>query len=348
MKTKNTAKILMLLWAMVILITNSSLVIKSVRESLAVCFSTVVPSLFPFMVLSSLFVTYTGNSTFKFMGIIFKKIFGISSPGVGAFICGIIAGYPIGAKSVCELYNGGKLTKSEAESLMAYCNNAGPLFVIGAVGTAMFNSFKVGIVLYTVHIICAFLSGIILKPYTSIKLNKAKKNPTNTSLTLSICQSVPSVCNVCGFIIFFGVISALTESVISAFPEGVKCIIHSSLELTNAIKYITKSSLPTALKISFAAAAVGWSGLSVHMQVKSFVSRTDLSLKKYYTAKAFSSIMSALIVYIGYTNMDNIALLINTKSVLITIAVSFGTIILFRFLSKRKRKRRGKNPLLFE
>jgi hypothetical protein len=82
---------------------------------------------------------------------------------MGAFICGIISGYPIGAKSVCDIYARGKISKSEAESLLAYCNNSGPLFVIGAVGVGIYGSLTVGVALYMVHIFCAIMNHFTQK-----------------------------------------------------------------------------------------------------------------------------------------------------------------------------------------
>ena len=65
-----------------------------------------------------------------------------------------------------QLYADKKITASEAESLIAYSNNAGPLFVIGVIGNALLGSAKLGLILYILEIISAILSGIILKAYT--------------------------------------------------------------------------------------------------------------------------------------------------------------------------------------
>ena len=49
------------------------------------------------------------------------------------FIMGIISGYPVGAKIVCNMRSEGKLSKVEAERLLSFTNNSGPLFIIGTV-----------------------------------------------------------------------------------------------------------------------------------------------------------------------------------------------------------------------
>jgi len=165
-KFKNSFVIYTILLAMSLMIFKSSEVLTSVRKSLIICFSSVIPSLFPFMVLSSAFVGNVSASSFKFVRKISRRLFGISAFATAAFICGMICGYPIGAKCTRELYDQKKITASEAESLIAYSNNSGPLFVIGAIGIGMFNSVKGGILLYIIQLISALTAAMLLKCHT--------------------------------------------------------------------------------------------------------------------------------------------------------------------------------------
>lgn len=59
--------------------------------------------------------------------------------GAYAFIMGIISGYPVGAKIVTEFRKNGDCSKAEAERLLAFTNNSGPLFIIGTIGISMFG-----------------------------------------------------------------------------------------------------------------------------------------------------------------------------------------------------------------
>jgi nucleoside recognition membrane protein YjiH len=46
---------------------------------------------------------------------------------------GIISGYPTGAKIVSNFKSNNVCTKEEAERLIAFTNNSGPLFILGTV-----------------------------------------------------------------------------------------------------------------------------------------------------------------------------------------------------------------------
>ena len=62
-----------------------------------------------------------------------KKLFNVPGQGAIALIMGIISGYPVGAKIVCDLKKRNICTKEEAERLLAFTNNSGPLFILGTV-----------------------------------------------------------------------------------------------------------------------------------------------------------------------------------------------------------------------
>lgn len=69
-----------------------------------------------------------------------RPIFNVPGIGAYAFIMGIISGYPVGAKIVTEFKNNNECSTAEAERLLSFTNNSGPLFIIGTVGVAMFGN----------------------------------------------------------------------------------------------------------------------------------------------------------------------------------------------------------------
>ena len=129
------------------LVIYSKNAINAASNALHICMNVLLPSLFPFFVLSKLFISSGGT---KIIGNILspfvRTLFGINKNGATPFVLGVISGYPVGAKCVCELYENRLLTKSEAENLLCFCNNSGPLFVISSVGGLMFSNIKIGII----------------------------------------------------------------------------------------------------------------------------------------------------------------------------------------------------------
>ena len=101
----------------------------------------VVPSLLPFFIACEL-LSYT--NIIDILGIRLRKIMRplFNVPGEGAFplVMGVISGYPVGAKIVTNFRKENICTKEEAERLLTFTNNSGPLFIIGTVGISLFGN----------------------------------------------------------------------------------------------------------------------------------------------------------------------------------------------------------------
>ena len=68
------------------------------------------------------------------------RLFGVSGAGAAVFLLGLSGGYPLGAASIGELYRDGVIQNDEAEHLLAFCDNSGPAFAVGALGAGVFGS----------------------------------------------------------------------------------------------------------------------------------------------------------------------------------------------------------------
>ena len=327
------------LLTIVLIIFKSPLVTNAVKSSLELCFSVIIPSLFPFMVMSSQFVGNMKNTPPGFMARVFGHLFGFSSCGMGAFLCGILCGYPIGAKCASQLYHEKKISKSEAQTLIACANNSGPLFIIGAVGSGMLKSLKWGAILYGVHIICSLISALVLKNKTYINPVVTSPDKKEKPLTESISESVVNVLNICGFVVFFSVVNVLVSPLVNILPEVWGKVVFCILEITNGIQKVTKDSDLLTHKLYLTSFALGWSGISVHMQVKSIVKNLGLSMKKYYFAKVMSAIISPLILF---TILDLKDALFSTVPVvtLKALVISFGAIGLGTVLIKQTKRKK--------
>jgi sporulation integral membrane protein YlbJ len=163
--------------------SNSNM--QAAKNGLILWAESVVPSLFPFFVASDLLCkTNLIPLAGKYLGKIMKPIFNEPGESAIAVIVGTISGYPVGAKVVCKLVRENKISKEEAERLLAFCNNSGPLFILGTVGISLFGNKTVGYILLITHILASLSVGIIYKfwsPSTYTKRKQLTKNISNNS-----------------------------------------------------------------------------------------------------------------------------------------------------------------------
>lgn len=257
------------------------------------CAEILIPSVFPFMVLTNLLISCNFD---RIIGHIIKRpfeaVFHLNSNLASAYFLGLIAGFPQGAYAICNIYNKGGCTKDEAEQALCFCNNTGPAFAIAAIGT-MYNDIRTGITVYILQICISILYGIITRPRS---ISQSSYTPIEKKTDLSviphaITSSVIPMLNICAYVVIFSLISALIT--ILPLPVYIKGFVLSLCEISSATAYIARYSLP----IAFTGFALLWSGICVHMQTYSAVMR-DFSIKKYCIGKLIQGISVFLILYL--------------------------------------------------
>ena len=147
-KASRVAKIFLLITIISILTLFSKEISRSVADAIRLCALSLIPTLMPYLIISD----YIGKNSDMFSSgvasFLFKKVFHINGVALGAFICGNICGFPIGADIAAKLYATDKITKSECEHLLAVANNPSLAFVISAVGVGMRGSLYDGVIIY--------------------------------------------------------------------------------------------------------------------------------------------------------------------------------------------------------
>lgn len=274
--------------------------IEAAKNALALCANALIPSLFPFFVFSSLLIQFGfARLLTKPMTPLMRPLFGVSGSGALCFILGVLSGYPLGASCVCDLYREGALKKSEAEKLLAFCNNSGPLFIIGAVGAAMYFNETIGVMLYVIHLLSAVSVGIILGcfgrkkdgAHTAQTQSVIHAKPLGAILKDAVVGAVNNMLLVCGFTVLFAVIIA---SLSGAFGSGIGAVLASgALEISTGVYNASHSALSLDVRLILTSAIIGFAGLSVHFQVIGIVAKTDLSAKRYFIGKLMQAVIAA-------------------------------------------------------
>lgn len=290
------------------------------KEGLKLCYNVIIPSLFPFFVLSALVVDLglAGHLGRALEGVM-RPLFNVPGSCASAFALGFVGGYPVGAKTALELYQKGMCTKTEAERLLSFCNNSGPAFILGVVGAGVFASSKVGVLLYLAHAAASVCVGILFRFYKAERNGKGERRSAphfeaqrfTVAFTGAVKNSLLSVLNICAFVVFFTVVIKLLF--LSGFLPGLakllgtvlaplgfssawaERLLTGFLEMSSGVW--TLSGWGTlAGRMSMAAFMLGWAGLSVHCQVLSFIGGSGLSVRTYILGKFLHGGLSALFV----------------------------------------------------
>ena len=281
----------------------------AVIGGLETCGRIIIPSLFPFFVAVNLIVE---------LGAIGRlcRILHISSMKYAAFIIGITGGYPVGAAYIAESRNRGEISCEEASSLLIYCNNSGPAFIIGAVGTGVFHSTAAGLILYAAHILSAAVYGKLfchVENSKSFAFEEENSAVFSSALTAAVKKSAGSIINVCGFVLAFSVLIKMLNAggLISILSGKMAELTHTELHFNSALisglfelgNSITEMQglRPSPINLALAAFILGWGGISVHFQTLSLISETDIKTARYIIGRFLIAIIGAIFSYTAAT-----------------------------------------------
>lgn len=282
---------LVLLLSMLSLLALSAPSAEAVRQGLRLCAGSVIPSLFPFLVLSTLFVEIGGTAL---IGARLRHAagwaLGCSGEGIGVFFLSLLGGYPVGPRLIGQLYGTGRLTRPEAEHLLLFCNNAGPAFILGLVGLGRFGDVQIGLWLYLIHAAAAALIALLRRPkvpFSSTGGSEASHQAFSQALVSAVSGAGLSMVQICAFVTFFYTIL----HIFADFTGISHPLVLGFVELTQGVTAL--SATPAGFVM--AAALLGWGGLSVHCQTAAVLAGTDLSLKNHLFGKSYQALLSALL-----------------------------------------------------
>ncbi len=311
-KIRYSLMVFLFLFFFLLLLFFSSTSSKAVKDAITLCGTSVIPSLFPFFVVSKLIINLRILEPVSlFLKRIMPPLFSVSGNAAPALLLGITSGYPIGAATCCELYESGDISRRQAERLLSFCNNSGPAFIISAIGISVFGSLRIGIALFFLHILSALLVGFIMRLISPVKVNKntvlkRKAQPSfSFAFTDAVSSALASSLKISAYIVFFAVVVSLIKEVDIFSLIGLKgtnkAIAEASLcgmlEITAGIYKI--SELLT-FKKAFVISAffLGWGGISVHCQALSYIANSDINPKEYFLGKLLHGITSGFLAFL--------------------------------------------------
>ena len=252
-------------WAlgMLVLILDGKTALTGAAEGIALCMQTLIPSLFPFFVLSMMLTSTLG--------------------GGSLLLAGILGGYPVGAGNAAQAYRAGLL--SEAERMVVLCNCAGISFLFGVVSPIL------GSLRDTLMVWGAYLTSV-LALWMIFPKTKTTHGPSKPlRLQEALWRAIRAMVGVCGWVVLFRVLLSILERwVLWLLPQWGQAVVYGVLELSNGCLFLRQ--IPDGLRCVLAAGFLGFGGICVMMQTASVAE--GISLRLYLPGKLFQGVVSML------------------------------------------------------
>ncbi|MCL2301433.1 MAG: hypothetical protein FWC27_14920 [Firmicutes bacterium] len=270
-----------------LLVLYSPLALEGARNGLALCGQVIIPSMYPFLVLAGIFTQL--------------------QPGVkrfpaplGAVLLGFLGGYPLGARTAAQLLEQGAVTRAQAQRLQLFCVNAGPAYLIGAVGAGLLGSRRAGMLLFASMLLAGLALGLLTKFLPEQSIGAACQPPATASpperkpfdhiLLTAVTQATGSILGVCAWIVLFSALCALLQLLPQSLWPAIPTL-NVLLEVSSGAAAVVRASMP----LPVLCAALGWGGLGVHCQLLGDIRKTGLPLRLFWVSRILHGALAAAI-----------------------------------------------------
>lgn len=303
------------------ILTHSQLSLSYAAAGLELWFQKMIPSLLPFMILSGIMVRL--QLTEKISMLIYpliKPLFRVRKNVCYCMLIGFLCGFPMGARTVAQLYEQGGLTKQEASYLLAFCNNIGPVyflsFALPLLGRRLALPYLFG--MYGLPL----LYGLVLRhtafrcldlTFVSQARDFSRNGPSRRrissgkkelracseespkgrlliALDESIRSSIQGILTLGGYMILFNLLNLLPHILL----KRPLTLLAPALEITGGL-----SMLGPALPL-YSLLMLSFGGLCCIAQTYSCIRETDLSIGTYIFHKAALTLFNGVFYLLWY------------------------------------------------
>ena len=281
-------------------------VFRGASQGLLLWFDSVLPTLFPFIFIST-FLVLSGTFVFisRFTAPLLSRLFHISGYGAFAVLTGFLCGYPMGSKVAADLYRKKYISRAESQYLLSFCNNTSPMFIMSFVVLQNLKQEKLMlpsmIILFLSPVFCSFLFRKFYQNppvfHGSSSLSSDRSISFAQSLDHAVSDALEAIVKVGGYIILFCVITELLDTFLSgAFL--LKTIILPGLEISNGIAAICRMALVFPLKYIGCMALTSFGGWCAAAQTMSMLADTGIPIFPYIIQKLVTAAVTSLLTFL--------------------------------------------------
>lgn len=242
---------------------------------------------------------------------LFEKLFKINGNAAFVFIMSLISGSPSNAKYTRELYLQNKLSAKEASKILMFSHFSNPLFILGTISITFLNDKRLGLIIMFSQYISNVIIGLIFRNYNPSKITNDKFSFKNaimqmhykrinnnkrfgTIITNSLVNSINTLLLILGVITTFLIITTIIDNNFHLSLLN-KSLISGLLEMTQGLKHVSLLNTSNNYKAILICMIISFGGLSVHTQVLSIISDTEIKYKPFLLARMIHAVIASII-----------------------------------------------------
>lgn len=324
----------------VLLLYRPQAVTTGISRGLSVCTGVIIPTLYPFMLLSGLLAdSPLCRRPTRWLSTATWRLFGLPGCCGTAILLSLVGGYPAGALTIGHLQRQGQIDDDQTRKMLTYCVCGGPGFIISTVGAGLLNSGRAGMLLFIAQGIASLVIGF----WQGRRLSaKSIQTPPSYSRPRPLATIISDTCSalltMCGFVVLAAVVLSLFEAC------GVPTILGKFTGLparywSTVLAVITEvSSGCIALAGGFAhpfllSLALSWAGLSVQGQIAASIPKGTVWCPHFWGWRLFHGITSGILATLLFTLIPTDVATMENGVTAVPHGVSFSASVMLLLLS---------------
>lgn len=285
------------------LLCKTAEVAAGARAGLAACGGTLIPTLFPFMVLAGLIGgTRAGETLGGAVAWMLRPLMRLPKRLGTVLLMSFAGGFPVGARMLAAMLAREEIDPKTAGRALCFCVNAGPSFLVSAVGAGMLHSKAAGLLLLAAQLLSAIIIGAVLFHSEPPALPTARHKPTTVSagnlFVGAVRDASAGMLTICAFVVAFSAIAALLEAVglLGWVAQGIGTLLphlgasffaaalSGLLEVTGGC--IRAATLGTRAGFVLCAFLASFSSLSIIFQIRAcFPADSGVSFRPFFRSR---------------------------------------------------------------
>lgn len=317
----------------VCIIINPSSVFQSSLSGMSLWWEYVFPALLPFLILTEIML---GSGALHAIGTLLdpfmRLFFRVSGNSGWALAMGLFAGYPAGASTTAILRERQALLPLEAERVLIVSHLCNPAVMITVIGVGFFHQVTLGMFIAIIHYTSSLLIGLMLprsidkptakEPHTALEpiwtraMQSAKRAQQDDGrkfgkiLGDGVTQSLQALMIIGGWMMFFSVLQQVILLLLPEFISHIGFVDQLVVALLEphlgAYAIAQDKSIALVLKVALVGAVLGWSGFSVHTQVKSFLHSTQMRYPSFLLARLLHAALAFILTLLLWKPLNNL------------------------------------------
>ena len=281
---------------------HKTLVFDTISYSLNIWVTNLIPSMFPFFVLSDILIQYhVTNYIPQSIKKTFTKLFRISEPSITVFFLSCLSGFPSNARNTRMLYEQNLLTAEEASQTLIFTHFSNPLFILSTIAVFFLHQEQYGYIILIAHYLGNIILGFLTRYSRTIRdthytPNSEKSQNFSTTFIQAIKNAINTLLLILGTLTSFLILASLLLKHLQISSYNAT-LIKGILEITMGLKSLSVLPISDCYKVVISTIFISFGGLSVHLQVLSQLVDTDISYRPFFIARIFHALISGVLSY---------------------------------------------------